>query len=112
MHHLNTRSASAKALSACTGLQTDKKSLGAKAMLTEMRELVDKRKAQEAAGADLSAAGPPELVYAYTDRCSCCCCFCCCCASWEGTGQPACAIPAAQSDGGDLGMQVPCVCRW
>ena len=51
--------------------QTDKKSLGAKAMLTEMRELVDKRKAQEASGADLSSQGPPELVYAYSDRCAC-----------------------------------------
>ena len=37
-----------------------------------MRELVDKRKAQEASGADVSALGPPELVYAYNDRCEAC----------------------------------------
>ena len=50
-------------------MQTDKRSLGAKAMLGEMRDLVEKRKAQEATGADVSHLGPPELVYGYNDRC-------------------------------------------
>ena len=50
-------------------LQTDKRSLGTKAMLGEMRDLVEKRKAQEATGADVSHLGPPELVYGYNDRC-------------------------------------------
>ena len=38
-------------------LQTDKRSLGAKAMLGEMRDLVEKRKAQEASGADVCSLG-------------------------------------------------------
>ena len=38
-------------------------------MLGEMRDLVEKRKAQEATGADVSHLGPPELVYGYNDRC-------------------------------------------
>ena len=33
-----------------------------------MLDLVEKRKAQEASGTDISSLGAPELVYGYNDR--------------------------------------------
>ena len=57
--------------------QTDKKNLGAKAMLAEIKDVVEKRRAAEASALSaLSSAAPfgsrlhPDLVFDYRDRCA------------------------------------------
>ncbi len=62
--------------------QTDKKYLGAKAMLQEIKDLVERRRAADSSLSAVSSSAPfatrlhPDLVYNYRDRsgpAACCC---------------------------------------
>lgn len=56
--------------------QTDKKNLGAKAMMQEIKDIVEKRRQADASLAAVSSSAPfvsrlsPDLTYNYRDRCA------------------------------------------